>query len=283
MSKEVKREEMLLKRSLDIYQEAVTIHRPDAVVLMFSGGDDSLTCYHIAKQLGIKFNFVIHGNTRTGISDTTEFVRTVTDQMDDKYLEADAGHAYQDYVLRKGFFGKGNHAHSFSYAVLKANHFHRIVSAAIVKRKRNVKILLINGARRTESARRKVTMINPLKIDPSRQNQIWVNIINDWEKLDCINYLEGNGIKRNPVSINLCRSGECLCGTMQTEGDRTEAGFYYPAWKKWIDNLDEKVKKIHGFGWNDKGPPKKESQIEIFQPMCTGCKVNYEQSINPES
>lgn len=32
----------------------------------------------------------------------------------------------------------------------------------------------------------------------------------------------------------------------------------------------------HGWGWNDKGPSKKHP-IETFQPMCTGCKVNYQE------
>lgn len=270
--------ETLLKRSKDIFDEAVAIHRPDAIVMMFSGGDDSLTCYHVARQLGIKFNFVMHGNTRTGIPQTTEFSRSEVEKLGDKYLEADAGHAYQDYVLRKGFFGKGNWAHSFSYNVLKLNHFRRVVSASIVKRKKNVKILLINGARRTESPRRKLTMINPIKIDTQRQNQIWVNLINDWDKSDCLDYLDGNGIKRNPVSILLCRSGECMCGTMQTQGDRTEAGFHFPKWAHWLNVLEERAIAIHGFGWNDKGPPMPKPQIEIFQPMCTGCKIQYEEN-----
>jgi 3'-phosphoadenosine 5'-phosphosulfate sulfotransferase (PAPS reductase)/FAD synthetase len=273
----MKQQEILLKRSKDIFDEAVLIHRPDVVLMMFSGGDDSLTAYHVARQLGIKINFVLHGNTGCGIPDTTAFARNEVAKLGDKYLEANAGRAYEEYVIRKGFFGKGNHAHGFSYNVLKLNQFRRVISASIVKRKRNVKIMLLNGARRTESERRKITMINPIKIDKGRQNQIWVNLINDWEKSDCLDFLDGNGIKRNQVSVNLCRSGECMCGTMQTEGDRVEASFFYPIWGKWLDDLESRAIKLHGFGWNDKGPPKIQTEaIEIFQPMCTGCKMNYD-------
>lgn len=78
------------------------------------------------------------------------------------------------------------------------------------------------------------------------------------------------------MSVNLCRSGECMCGTMQTEGDRNEAAFFYPDWGKQLDALDKVVKEKHGWGWNDKGPSK-VSPKETFQPMCTGCKIAYQE------
>src|SRR5688500_17045714 len=84
--------------SKEIFDRAVTDFNPQAIVMMFSGGDDSLTTYHIAKELGIKFDFVIHGNTRTGIEETTAFARKEADRMGDKYLEADAGASYEKYV-----------------------------------------------------------------------------------------------------------------------------------------------------------------------------------------
>lgn len=267
-----------MEKSREIYDKAVADYKPMAIVMMFSGGDDSLACYHVAKSIGIKFDFVIHGNTRTGISDTTDFAIQEADRLGDKLLIADAGNSYVNYVMRKGFFGKGDGAHNFSYHVLKIQHFRRVVSANLRKRKRNFPILFINGGRRQESERRKVTMKSPYKRDPSQANNIWVNLINEWPNQMPVDYLEGNGIKRNPVSVNLCRSGECMCGTMQTDGDRTEASFFYPQWGKWLDELDAKVKALHGYGWGDKGPKKViKNQLTMFQPMCTGCKINYNQ------
>lgn len=67
--------EELILGSKEIFDKAVADFKPKAVVLMLSGGDDSMTTYEVGRQLGIKFNYVIHGNTRTGIPDTTEFVR----------------------------------------------------------------------------------------------------------------------------------------------------------------------------------------------------------------
>lgn len=270
----------LLKGSKEIIDKAVSYFKPKANVLMLSGGDDSLTAYHVARELGVKIDFVIHGNTRTGISETTDFVRQMVANSGYNYLEADAGNSYQNYVMRKGFFGKGNSAHDFSYHVLKIEHFRKTVSRNIRKRARNFPVLFINGARRKESENRMITMVNPYRKDPAQKNNIWVNIINEWDKPDCKNYLEGNGIKRCEVAVNLCRSGECMCGTMQSEGDRAEASFFYPKWGQWLNDLEKEVMKKFSWSWNDSINKyhlmEMKGQINMFQPMCTGCKINSE-------
>lgn len=278
--------EDLIKDSREIVDKAILDFKPQAIVMMFSGGDDSLTAYHVAKELGIKLDFVIHGNTRTGIKNTTDFAINEAERNKDKLLIADAGDTYEKYVLRKGFFGKGLSAHVFSYHKLKSEHFESIVSKNIRQRRRNYKILFLNGARRKESSNRMITMKEPLKVTDRRPNDMWVNIINEWDKPDCKNYLEGNGIKRNPVSIDLCRSGECMCGTMQSKGDREEASFFYPEWGKWLTELEKEVMKKFPWSWNDNINKshlmERDGQLNMFnqfQPMCTGCKIEYEKSV----
>lgn len=265
----------LIIGSKEIYEKAIADFKPKAMVLMFSGGDDSLTTYHVAKELGIKFDFVIHGNTRTGIEETTEFARKKVEQMGDRYLEADAKDAYEKYLFRKGFFGVGERAHNYSFHVLKMTHFRTTVSQNLRQRRRNFPILFINGARRQESENRMKNMVNPIKHDPAQKNNIWVNLINEWSNSECKDYLSGNAIERNPVSVNLCRSGECMCGTMQSKGDRQEASFFYPDWGKRLDELERKVKALHGYGWGENKPKQKELvSADVFQPMCVGCTKN---------
>lgn len=265
----------MILESKEIYQRALVDFKPKAVVLMLSGGDDSLTAYHVAKELGIHIDYAIHGNTRTGIMLTSDFVRDKVEKMGDKYLEADAGDSYIKYVMRKGFFGLGSMAHNYSYNILKLNHFKRVVSEYLRQRQKNFPILFINGARRMESERRMKTMISPYSFTKAFKNNIWVNLINEWSKEDCKGYLAGNSIKRNPVSINLCRSGECMCGTMQSKGDRAEASFFYPSWGRELDALEKKVRELHGFGWGENKPKQKDiRQIDMFQPMCVGCTKN---------
>lgn len=268
----------LLQHSKFIMDEAISQFQPKAIVLMFSGGDDSLVAYNVAKELGYKFDAVIHGNTRTGLIETTKFAVNHTEFHNDKIIIADAGKSYEKYVLRKGFFGVGDSAHNMAYHILKAEHFRKAVSHNLRRRRHNFPVLFVNGARRLESKRREVTMVNPIKIDPSMNNNIWVNIINEWTKEDCINYLEGNNIKRNPVSVALCRSGECMCGTMQTMEDYTAAKEFSPSWGNYMDSLRKEVRNKFGFDWGENFSKQKHMELKgqkriDFQPMCTGCKI----------
>lgn len=269
---------VLLEDSKEIFAKGFKDFKPDAVVLMLSGGDDSLTCLHVAIELGIKIDFVIHGNTRTGIQETTEFARKETAKAGLNYLEADAGDSYLKYLKRKGFFGVGISSHAISYHLLKQDHFERIVSAHLRKRQRNFRIISINGGRRDESENRMKRFISPYRITPRRKNDMWVNLINNWSKKDCKDYLSGNSIQRNEVSVNLCRSGECMCGTMQSRGDRAEASYFYPDWGKNLDALEKEIRALHGFGWGEQKPkPDNPAQINMFQPMCVGCMKGAEE------
>lgn len=274
----------LLQESKEIMDIAIATYKPKAIVMMLSGGDDSITAYSVAKQLGFKFDYVIHGKTGTGLQETTDFAIEFTKKRGDELIIADAKDAYQNYVLRKGFFGVGFDAHAMAYHVLKIEHFRKAVSKYLRKRQRNFPILFVNGARRKESENRMKTMVNPYKTDPAQKNNIWVNIINEWTKEDCLNYLDGNNVKRNPVSVALCRSGECMCGTMQTMEDYVAAKEFSPKWGKKMDLLRNEVKKSFPWDWgetiNKQHHMEMKGQIRMdFQPMCTGCKINYKKAI----
>ncbi|MCT8340516.1 phosphoadenosine phosphosulfate reductase family protein [Flavobacteriaceae bacterium TK19130] len=270
----------LLQGSKEIMEVAIATYKPKAIVMMLSGGDDSITAYSVAKELGYKFDYVIHGKTGTGLKETTDFAIDFTNKQNDKLIIADAKDAYEKYVLRKGFFGLGLDAHTMAYHILKIEHFRKAVSHNLRKRQRNFPILFVNGARRLESENRKKTMVSPYKLDPSQKNNIWVNIINEWTKENCIDYLEGNSVKRNPVSIALCRSGECMCGTMQNLEDYAAAKEFSPKWGKQMDDLRKEVMKKFPWDWgqniNKQHLMEMKGQIRMdFQPMCTGCKVKY--------
>lgn len=262
-----------LLSSKEIVDRAIADYKPYAIVAMVSGGDDSLTALNVSKELNIPITHIMHGVTGTGIKQTTEFVRELVYAKGmPLYLEANAGSAYENYVMRKGFFGTGLRAHNYSYHILKWTHFRATVSKYIRHKKRNRKILFINGVRRNESENRMKSMINPIKeVGPN----VWVNIINDWEKYDCAKYLDGERIERNPVSIKLCRSGECMCGTMQSKGDRTEATYFFPEWGEWIKSLEDAVKfKGFNWGWGENKPKERKPTAQMqmaFKPMCVGC------------
>jgi 3'-phosphoadenosine 5'-phosphosulfate sulfotransferase (PAPS reductase)/FAD synthetase len=198
--------EAALQSSAEILRAAVAEVKPDYVVSMVSGGRDSACSHAVTVEAGIKVDLILHGNTRTGIPETSQFVTDHYGQLGPDFAIADAGTAYQDYVLRKGFFGKGRNAHNFSYRVLKATPFRKAISALIRQRKRGVKVLLINGARKDESANRTATL-KVTRADPAAPGNIWVNAIHEWTQEDRDAYLTSRSIPKA-----LCRSsapGRC--------------------------------------------------------------------------
>lgn len=265
--------EAYMESAASILRGAIDDIQPRFIVSMVSGGKDSAASHAVAQELGVKIDLIIHGNTRCGIPDTSRFVEATYGANGTDLAIADAGTAYEDYVLRKGFFGKGHDAHGFAYRILKATPFRKVVSKHLRKRRRNIEILLINGARKSESPNRQARL-EVMRRDPASPGNIWINPLHYWTADDRDDYLASRDIPINPVAKALCRSGECMCGTQQTDAQRAEAAVLYPHWGRWLDALEAEVKERHGFGWGDPFPkPIDTRQGDFFQPMCVDCTI----------
>lgn len=261
----------LLDKSYGILRDALDQFKPTHIVSMVSGGKDSACSHAVAQELSAKVDLIIHGNTRCGIPETSQFVESLYGSMGPDFAVADAGPAYEDYVLRKGFFGKGIGAHGFSYRILKATPFRKIVSRLIRQGRKDIRVLLLNGARKDESENRQ-KHLQVYRRDPANPGNIWCNLIHDWDQESRDRYLTENATPINPVAKALCRSGECMCGTMQTAAERVEAAALYPSWGNWLNALEAEARAKHGFGWGEQFPkPRDARQIEMFQPMCKDC------------
>ncbi|MDJ0921082.1 MAG: phosphoadenosine phosphosulfate reductase family protein [Henriciella sp.] len=251
-----------------------TVH-PTHIVSMVSGGKDSACSHAVAVELlsgmGRRIDLVIHGNTRCGIQETSEFVAKTYGHGPHDFAIADAGTAYEDYVMRKGFFGRGITGHAFAYRILKAAPFRRTISAKIRNRRRNIRILLLNGARRDESENRAKTL-RWLRPDPAARGNVWTSHLYDWSAEQRDAYLAERSIPINPVAVQLCRSGECMCGTMQSRQERAEAAALYPKWGAWLDELEAESFRVHGLRWGESSSERRDlSQLDLFQPMCSDC------------
>jgi 3'-phosphoadenosine 5'-phosphosulfate sulfotransferase (PAPS reductase)/FAD synthetase len=282
-----------LRESFDIYDEAMHTFKPYAVVLMLSGGDDSLLCERVCNELGIKLDYIIHGVTGTGIAEARKFVHEVVANSGVRFAEADAGDAYYNYVMRKGFFGSGDDAHTKSYHVLKAQPFRTAISRNLRHGKRNRNILLLNGVRVDESENRADKLgDNYFNFDPAAMTNVWTNIVHWWTTKERDEYLAGNSIKRNPVSIALGRSGECMCGTMQTMAIGLQAAEAFPEWGEWWRMVRKEVVQRFPWDWSknitkyEKQERKGQKNIGFnentlvfkehpFMPMCVGCKAKF--------
>lgn len=268
---------MKIDSSLKILRKAIAEFNPTHYVSMVSGGKDSAASDAIARELGVKVDLVIHGNTRCGIPETTEFVRENYGNLDSDYVEADAGTTYEDRVLRKGFYGVGRGAHNHAFRELKVTWFRKAISHSIRHGKRGIRVLMLNGARQDESENRKANL-KVWRPDPASKNNIWVNLIHDWTAEDRDTYLETRQCKINPVAKALCRSGECMCGTMQSKAERVEAATLYPKWGNWLEKLEAEARRLHGFGWGDNFPkgekkPKPLKTLDALEgSFCGDCR-----------
>jgi len=262
--------ELLMDRSAGPLWKLYRSIAPDYVVSMVSGGKDSAASHAAALELGIKIDLVVHGNTRCGIPETSQFVEANYGRGPHSYAVADAGTAYEDYVQRKGFFGQGIAAHGFAYRVLKATPFRKVISKELRQRKRGVKVMLLNGARKDESENRRVNL-QISRSDPAAPGNVWVNVIHDWTQDERDAFLADRQVPINPVAKALCRSGECMCGTMQSKQERAEAAVLYPEWGRWLSSLEAEVRAKHGFGWGESFPRACRLTADMFQPMCSDC------------
>lgn len=259
-----------IEQSAFYVQTAIEWFNPRHIVTMVSGGNDSACVDALARELGVPVTMRIHGRTGCGLQGTTDFV--IENYSTGAPLEiADAGTAYEDYVLRKGFFGKGIAAHSFAYRILKAQPFRKLVSEKLRMGKRNVPVLLLNGAFRAESKNRSVHL-RRARSDPGAPQNIWFNLIHDWTPALRDEYLASRNVPLNPVAKALCRSGECMCGTMQTQAERLEAAAFDPEWGTWLDELEAEAMRRHGFGWNGSATHLSKDQPDLFMPMCVDCE-----------
>lgn len=245
--------------------------RPTHMVMMVSGGRDSAASEEFASEIGLKVDLILHGRTGTGIPETTKHVVDYYGSRGPDFAIADAGDAYESYVMRKGFFGIGRRAHGYAFHVLKAAPFRKAISQHIRKGRRGIRVLLLNGARALESDNRNANL-RETRMDPASPNNLWVNLIHDWSSADRDSYLALRETPINPVAVQLCRSGECMCGTMQSKQARGEAAAIYPAWGAWLNDLEARAKAKHGWGWGETKPtPSDERQFDMFPPMCVGC------------
>lgn len=279
----------LLERSNEIIQQAITDMKPVAIVAMMSGGRDSMAAYQTAKMLGVPLTHIMHGNTRTGIAQTTEFVRTFAVGEGLAYIEADAGDIYEKRVLKKGFYGRGRDAHAMAYHELKAGPFRHAISKHIRQRQKNRPVLFLNGARASESANRAQNMPDPVRQDNKNPNY-WVNICHEWSQSDRDAFLLEVKAPVNPVTRELCRSGECCCGSTQPLSLRDEIkalndnglNFQHASgiiWDKWLTDLENRAFAAgHSWGWGETCDAMNPTLLERngqmsleFQPMCVSC------------
>jgi 3'-phosphoadenosine 5'-phosphosulfate sulfotransferase (PAPS reductase)/FAD synthetase len=267
-----------------VLDEAVTEHQPSRLFALFSGGDDSLTATHLAAQHPF-FGGVIHLDTGTGVPETREFVEetcrregwslSVYSPPEGEYerLVLDGYRTRDGRVLRG--FPDGLKSHSTMYWYLKQKQIRRAIAEH--KQHRLDRIGFVTGVRLHESARRMQAKMSAPHYKDRDRSAVWVQPILDWQKGDCLDYLEWARMPRNPVSVNCHRSGECLCGALANHAEMGEIAFFYPHVGERYAQLEAEVRArgIPNDQWAG-GPTvsrRASARSSAAQPLCTACLV----------
>jgi 3'-phosphoadenosine 5'-phosphosulfate sulfotransferase (PAPS reductase)/FAD synthetase len=291
-----------LTDSKKIFEAAVKKYKPDVIIALISGGDDSMAMYQVAQMIGY-VNYVVHVDTTTGILDATNFV---SDNVKHELIITRTDEeTFEDMVLQYGFPGPSQHSNMYIRLKERAlrlvqrrfqnlNSFCRIdggtahkkttplifhpkypESEALVIKKPARKIMYLAGGRKDESVRRMGTVKDIQK----EGNVIWVNIISNWTKSDIYHLQKAENLKRSPTAILLGRSGECNCGAYGHPNEILEMKYHFPHDPNvaMIIRLQNELKaKGHKFCNYGHGGMNNALTYdsEVSQPMCSTCINN---------
>ncbi len=265
--------EQQVRHATQIIDTAIAQHEPAHIFLAYSGGSDSIAAAHLAsKHLRRPFK-VLHLNTGIGIAETRRHVDRVCKQYDWELIQIrakeDCGQDYEQLVLGQGFPGPPQHKKMF-------NRLKERCLEELARRYDGRRLLLISGMRTQESRRRML-----LKPEPIQQynRRVWCAPLFYWSNDEVDKYLEEHELPRNPVSENLCMSGECLCGAFAEPGDLWEIEFFYPEDGKRLRELQNRVIAAgYPWGWDERPPAwwvamkaaRKGGQQDAFEEELSG-------------
>ncbi|TDW97068.1 phosphoadenosine phosphosulfate reductase domain-containing protein [Dinghuibacter silviterrae] len=267
-----------------IIDQALSIYKPVQILLLFSGGHDSLCSTHYCANYltakGLDFS-VYHGNTSIGIGQTREFVRDVCRQYSWKLTERtpEPGNRYEDLVRKYGFPGPASH--KYMYRMLKERPLRNFVThvcKSSTYARENV--LLLTGIRGSES---KIRMGYREQIT-KEGSRIWCSPIFFWSAEDIEQYIISHGLPRNSVKDAICISGECLCGAFAGKEEWYEINLHFPEAADEIRRL-HKIAIANGHPWEWASYPVpyqrsiKSAPAKLY--LCVGCEARNHADSDP--
>lgn len=277
----------LIGESQDILGEAIEKHvwndgrMVAAIVTLFSGGNDSTVLAHLFKDTA---HYAAHANTTIGIEQTRDFVRNTCEEWGLPLIERtpprEADH-YRALVLDQGFPGPGHHFKMFQRLKERAL---REVRRELVNNPRKERVVFLAGRRRAESQRRA-----EIPLMERTDSVVWVSPLANWTKPDLTTYrlLKGD-VPVNEVSDLIHMSGECLCGSFASAGERDELAFWFPGVIAEIAALEAEIadrddipahRKVWGWGADPEVLASTRTKVSKVGALCSSCDDRFQPSI----
>jgi 3'-phosphoadenosine 5'-phosphosulfate sulfotransferase (PAPS reductase)/FAD synthetase len=236
----------------EIVSSAIEQHKPVAIYVGYSGGNDSLRVTHWA-MTHVPGCRVMHINTGIGIERTRLHVRAVCKQMtwplDELRAFEDCGQDYESLCRAHGF--PGPDGHNMMYARLKERCVRLLLRRAKKGHHSRSKVMLISGLQHDDSKRRMRYAGREINTVGS---QLWVNPFYWSSKAERDAYISKHNLPINPVTKELGMSGECGCGAFAQKGELERWRKVDPSFGERIDKLSEEV-LANGFTWSWEGHP----------------------------
>ena len=189
----------LIDQATKTIADAIAEHKPVAVYVLVSGGNDSTVVGHLAATYGPRVDAVVHINTGIGIEQTNQYVRDFAARLRLPLIEKHPPKSYEELVMQYGFPGPA--AHRYMYSWLKERPLREVRREA--QTGRFDRVMFITGVRLSES-RRRMGSVQPVQRDG---NTVWVAPILEFESSDMWDYREYHELADNEVVAFLHMSG----------------------------------------------------------------------------
>ena len=259
---------------MQIVKSALEEWQPVQIVLLFSGGYDSMVMCDALKNEEFDVPVSTYAiDTNLSADGWTDYVRDVANEL--QFPDFDIynnDHGFAEFVKWVTAHGcpRTRQAHTRCYARLKE----RAIMAILKKYKmqRSDKVLFLSGLRKYESAHRS-KLTEPVQ-RLGKSCAIFANPLFYWTDEDIAKYRITHDLPDNPFYSTVKGSGDCQCnwGNFITIGTLKK---YSPSLASGnVGILDEISKKHHGYGWDGTNV----AQLELFDTenldtpfLCTSC------------
>ena len=254
-----------------IIEELETVHHRTKFFALFSGGKDSMTTAHKLAELG-KLEKIIHIKTNIGLTMTTDFVHDICQEYGWplQIIEPTPKFTYASHVLQYGFPGP-----TFHRQIMGRLKYTTMRNFALSTDKKNH--CLISGIRKFESARRMGNYPHPIQ----QEGSLWFGSpIFYYSTEETYRYVHENNLKISPAyKLGLGTSGECLCGSYATKGEKLLIRKLDPKladYIAWLENGIERFGTTEAKRYPKWGDQSKMSDLEQQQQIDTFVEENPE-------
>lgn len=224
----------------EVLSTAVEEHSPDSVYALVSGGNDSTTAAHVAKESGhVDLDGILYIDTGIGVPESKLWVQEWADTVGLQYHQAGSQYRpewreYHNLIVQTGF--PGPVAHQYMWINLKEAPLKNWL-----QENTSGDTLLITGIRSHESERRaEITDDSGIEV---KDEAVYASPLIDFTDDDLAEYRDQHAdeLYENPVTAKLHSSGDCLCGAYADREELRELQLFYPNVADYISYLEGQV------------------------------------------